>query len=327
MSEDFSLKWNDHHNLFFVGAEELCEAEEYTDVTLAAEEKFFPAHKLVLSICSPYFRSLFKRLGRDKAVIFLKDVDPRHLDLLLQYMYKGEIKVKEDELVAVLSTAQSLEIRGLSGNNDKEEKSKDTPDYRVNNEPEKRDHIVIENTDSAFKKRKLTHANEVWKETKSSTNQVLSQQIPQSSFPKTPEILEVKKEMNEVTIDMNNPPEGGQNGEHIRQELSYCQDLSSGFDISEDFVDRDYEGDFGQEGSEHFEVFESGLESTKICPYCHKEFKKLSSLKQHLPVHTKEKNFECNICNASYTRSSSLYSHMRQKHQNIVTHDFNDVTE
>ena len=88
------MKWNDHHNLFFVGAEELCEAEEYTDVILAAGEKFFPAHKLVLSICSPYFRSLFKRLGRDKAVIFLKDVDPRHLDLLLQYMYKGEIKVQ-----------------------------------------------------------------------------------------------------------------------------------------------------------------------------------------------------------------------------------------
>ena len=94
MSEDFLLKWNDHHNLFFVGAEELCEGEEYTDVTLAAGTKFFSAHKLVLGICSPYFRRLFKRLGREKVVIFLKDVDQRHLDLLLQYMYKGEIKVQ-----------------------------------------------------------------------------------------------------------------------------------------------------------------------------------------------------------------------------------------
>ena len=94
MTEDFMLKWNDHHTLFFVGAEELCESEEYTDVTLAAGSKFFPAHKLVLSICSPYFRQLFKRLGKDKPVIYLKDVDPKHLDLLLQYMYKGEIKVQ-----------------------------------------------------------------------------------------------------------------------------------------------------------------------------------------------------------------------------------------
>ena len=96
MCEELLLKWNDHHKLFFVGAEELCEDEEYTDVTLAAGDKFFPAHKLVLSICSPYFRQLFKHLGKDKPVIFLKDVDHNHLHLLLQYMYQGEIKVQVD---------------------------------------------------------------------------------------------------------------------------------------------------------------------------------------------------------------------------------------
>ena len=94
MAEDFMLKWNDHHELFFAGAEELCELEEYTDVLLAAGSKFFQAHKMVLSICSPYFRQLFKRLGKERAVIYLKDVDPKHLELLLQYMYKGEIKVQ-----------------------------------------------------------------------------------------------------------------------------------------------------------------------------------------------------------------------------------------
>ena len=92
--EDFLLKWNDHHSLFFAGAEELCDSEEYTDVTLAAGQRFFSAHKLVLSICSPFFRALFKRLGVHKSVIFLKDVEPRHLELLLEYMYKGEIKVQ-----------------------------------------------------------------------------------------------------------------------------------------------------------------------------------------------------------------------------------------
>ena len=102
-SEDFLLKWNDHHSLFFAGAEELCESEEYTDVTLAAGQKFFSAHKLVLSICSPYFRSLFKRLGSNvKSVIFLKDVDPKHLELLLEYMYKGEIKVQVSHPICFL---------------------------------------------------------------------------------------------------------------------------------------------------------------------------------------------------------------------------------
>ena len=99
MSEEFLLKWNDHHSVFFNDALDLCELEEYTDITLAAGNKFFPAHKLMLSICSPYFRQLFKHLGSDKAVIFLKDVEPKHLDLLLQYMYKGEIKVQVDRRI------------------------------------------------------------------------------------------------------------------------------------------------------------------------------------------------------------------------------------
>lgn len=128
--EDFLLKWNDHHALFFSGAEELCQNEEYTDVTLSAGSKFFPAHKLVLSVCSPYFRQLFRRLGNDKSVIYLKDVEPRHLELLLDYMYKGEIKVEEQELVTVLNTAQGLEIKGLTESgkqNDSESSVKMTP--------------------------------------------------------------------------------------------------------------------------------------------------------------------------------------------------------
>ena len=95
--EEFSLKWNDHSKVFFAGAEKLAEDEEYTDVTLAAGDKLFPAHKMVLAICSPYFQRLFRKLGTDKTVIYLKDILPRHLDLLIQYMYKGEIKVEVRE--------------------------------------------------------------------------------------------------------------------------------------------------------------------------------------------------------------------------------------
>jgi len=113
--EEFSLKWNDHSKVFFAGAEKLAEEQEYTDVTLAAGDKLIPAHKMVLSICSPFFQRLFRQLGSDKStVIYLKDILPRHLDLLIQYMYKGEIKVEENELVTILNTAQSLEIRGLT---------------------------------------------------------------------------------------------------------------------------------------------------------------------------------------------------------------------
>ena len=141
MSEDFLLKWNDHHTLFFAGAEKLYQDEEFTDVTLAAGSKFFKAHKLVLSICSPYFQSLFRRLGPEKHVIFLKDISSLHLELLLQYMYNGEIKVQEDELVTILSVAQSLEIKGLTDNSESNKQSdpiKQSSNYSPSPQPVKR---------------------------------------------------------------------------------------------------------------------------------------------------------------------------------------------
>jgi len=322
------LKWNDHHSLFFVGAEELCESEEYTDVTLAAGTKFFSAHKLVLSICSPYFKRLFKHLGKDKSVIFLKDVDHRHLDLLLQYMYKGEIKVQEDELVAVLNAAQGLEIKGLYENNTNSEKSQVATDQKVKSPPlpVKRPQIVTEPQESGFKKRKIEYYKEVKGENPTS-RPVINPPAPHSSSLQAPAAMKVKEEMTPVTIDLDVPDQNVQNGEfgETGQELSYCQDLAAGFDMRE--VDRAFEGEYYQEGAEHLGQYENGTESTKVCPYCQKEFKKLSSLKQHLPVHTKEKNFECSICNASYTRSSSLYSHMRQKHQGMDTQELHELID
>ena len=117
-TEDFLLKWNDHHKLFFAGADEILTNQEFTDVTLSAGDKIFKAHKFVLSICSPYFQGLFRKLGPEKHVIFLKDISAAHLELLLQYMYRGEIKVRETELVTVLNVAQSLEVRGLTDNSE-----------------------------------------------------------------------------------------------------------------------------------------------------------------------------------------------------------------
>ena len=54
--EKFCLQWNDHHRMFFTAAETLSQAGQLTDVTLAAGGSVFPAHRLVLSVCSPFFK-------------------------------------------------------------------------------------------------------------------------------------------------------------------------------------------------------------------------------------------------------------------------------
>ena len=133
MGEDFRLKWNDHHSVFFSTAESLCHGDHLTDVTLSAGDKEFSAHKLVLSICSNYFSQLFaprpesqklhrRRPADGAAIVYLKDVDSKHMELLLNYMYRGEINVEESELMGLLATAKSLQIKGLTEADDDDTK-------------------------------------------------------------------------------------------------------------------------------------------------------------------------------------------------------------
>jgi len=121
MGENFKLRWNDHHSIFFSTAEALCQGDHLTDVTLSCGKREFSAHKLVLSICSTYFNELFtpkpenkNRPANGAAIVYLKDVDAHHMELLLNFMYRGEINVEEDELMDLIATARGLSIRGLS---------------------------------------------------------------------------------------------------------------------------------------------------------------------------------------------------------------------
>ena len=87
------------------------------DVTLATGKSSFPAHRLVLSVCSSFFQSLFSKRDPSSAqsfVVYLKDVPEKHLEMLLTFMYRGEINCADSELLNFLATARGLGIKGLS---------------------------------------------------------------------------------------------------------------------------------------------------------------------------------------------------------------------
>lgn len=46
--------------------------------------------------------------------VFLKDVSHSALKDLIQFMYCGEVNVKHDALPAFISTAEALQIKGLT---------------------------------------------------------------------------------------------------------------------------------------------------------------------------------------------------------------------
>jgi len=118
--DEFLLKWHDHHQSFFLLVEELVMREQLTDVTLACghneDQQLLSAHSLMLSVCSPYFRTLLSenRHKEKHHIIHLHGVSSRHMQQLLIYMYRGEISISQEDLGPLIETARCLQIKGLA---------------------------------------------------------------------------------------------------------------------------------------------------------------------------------------------------------------------
>ncbi|XP_070506009.1 modifier of mdg4-like isoform X24 [Chironomus tepperi] len=117
--EQFSLCWNNFNTNLSAGFHESLCRGDLVDVTLAAEGQLVKAHRLVLSVCSPYFRKMFTQMPANQhAFVFLKDVSSSALKDLIQFMYCGEVNVRQEALPAFISTAEALQIKGLTESNE-----------------------------------------------------------------------------------------------------------------------------------------------------------------------------------------------------------------
>ncbi|XP_067000729.2 uncharacterized protein [Anabrus simplex] len=120
--QQFNLRWNNHtNNILQVFLEQLT-SENLVDVTLSCQGQFLKAHKMILSACSPYFQELFRQHHVQHPVVILNGMKYSDIKLVVEFMYRGEIKVLETELDGLLVTAEALQVKGLSNVRNKYEK-------------------------------------------------------------------------------------------------------------------------------------------------------------------------------------------------------------
>ncbi|KAJ6642898.1 Longitudinals lacking protein, isoforms H/M/V, partial [Pseudolycoriella hygida] len=112
--QQFCLRWNNHQSTLISVFDTLLENGTLVDCTLAAEGKFLKAHKVVLSACSPYFAALLSQQYDKHPIFILKDIKYQELRAMMDYMYRGEVNISQDQLAALLKAAESLQIKGLS---------------------------------------------------------------------------------------------------------------------------------------------------------------------------------------------------------------------
>jgi len=115
-NQQFCLRWNNHQSTLISVFDALLESGTLVDCTLAAEGQYLKAHKVVLSACSPFFEALLSQHYEKHPIVILKDVTFCELKAMLDYMYRGEVNISQDQLGTFLKAAESLQIKGLTDN-------------------------------------------------------------------------------------------------------------------------------------------------------------------------------------------------------------------
>lgn len=134
-AQQYCLRWNNHRSNLLTVFDELLHNEAFTDVTLVCEGGApIKCHRMVLAACSPYFQNLFTDLPCKHPVVVLKDVKYVEMKAILEYMYRGEVNVAQDQLAALLKIAEALKVKGLveenrAGKHPKEEEREHSTEH------------------------------------------------------------------------------------------------------------------------------------------------------------------------------------------------------
>ena len=117
MSDNFCLKWNDFQSNAARAFSNLRKEDDFYDVTLVSDDRIHvSAHKLVLSACSEYFKSILKQNKHSNPMLCLQGINSNEMNNVLNYIYNGEVEVSQDNLDRFLELAQRFKLEGLNMN-------------------------------------------------------------------------------------------------------------------------------------------------------------------------------------------------------------------
>ena len=119
MSEKLCLQWNDFQDNIKSVFGNLRENNDFADVTLACEDgQQVEAHKVILAASSPFFQKLLGRNKHPHPLIYMRGIKFDDLLAIVDFLYRGEANVFQENLDSFLAVAEELQLKGLMGKSD-----------------------------------------------------------------------------------------------------------------------------------------------------------------------------------------------------------------
>ena len=126
INEKLFLQWNNFSENISSSFEELRGDFDFTDVTLVCEDgQQVDSHKMVLITSSPFFLNLLRKNKHTNPLIFMRGVKFDVLVAMVDFFYRGEANVDQENLDSFLALASELQLKGLEENQHKENAESD----------------------------------------------------------------------------------------------------------------------------------------------------------------------------------------------------------
>ena len=110
-----NLTYKSQETVLNQGLANLLNSSMLKDTVLACSEgKCLKAHRLILATFSPYFKELLSVCKEPMPTILLPDVKISVMEIILDFMYTGNIRVKKDIVAQLVEANKRLSIIGLN---------------------------------------------------------------------------------------------------------------------------------------------------------------------------------------------------------------------
>jgi len=270
--------------------------EAFADVVIATGDHHqITAHKVILSSCSDFFHEVLVTHPHQRPLLYLKDVAYRQLLLVLQFLYKGECQVDQDDVEEFLAVGKALRINGLNAKEQEEkEQQQGTNDNNIQHIKEEVFQGDASDADCPKYSREAILGS-------SSGNNNETRQHSKTTLRRHKQI-----DYMELSGEVNNEREEDESQEWLTCYL--CGFTASSENALRGHVVTEHEG--GNRMHHRVKKYQ--------CDQCDFEAVKLRMLKQHkVSAHEAESLFPCDKCDYQALSPHILKVHKTSKHDRV----------
>jgi len=311
-SEKFCLRWNDFESNISSAFRELREDKDFFDVTLACDEEQIQAHKVILSACSPFFRTVLRRNRHEHPLLYLKGVKYTDLVSVLNFIYHGEVNVAQEELNSFLAVAEDLKVKGLTQNSSGgggSSASKTTPSRPLQQPPA-----------PPPPKRPRPTPVPVAASSPISRPQTSSYQVEDDDIQEVQPIVKAEpiQQPAEQVVEHSGAME--QYGEEYGEYEGYeAEDYDAGAMVDPNMSGTDGNKDLNSVLDSMISRCAEPGPAKYICQTCGKIMSDKTKMRRHAEVHM-DVSHHCNICYKSFKTRNALSQHYSGSHGQNISH-------